>query len=31
MLINGSRKHRNQLPSPLSLEEVIALVKKIYA
>lgn len=31
MLINGSQKHRNQTPSPLSLDEVILLVQKIYA
>lgn len=30
MLINGSRKHRNQKPSQLSLNQVIALIKKIY-
>ncbi|MBU0576513.1 hypothetical protein KJ654_02525 [Patescibacteria group bacterium] len=30
MLINGSEKHKNQKPSPLSLEQVITLVKKIY-
>lgn len=31
MLINGSSKHRNQRPSPLSLDQVIELVKKIYS
>jgi uncharacterized UPF0160 family protein len=31
MLINGSRKHRNQTASPLSLNEVIELVKQVYA
>ena len=30
MLINGSRKHRSQKPSPLSLAQVIELVKKTY-
>ncbi len=30
MLINGSRKHRNQRPSPLSLEQIIKLTKKTY-
>ncbi len=30
MLINGSRKHRNQVPSPLTLEEVINLAKEIW-
>lgn len=30
MLINGSKKHHNQNPSPLSLEQVIELIKKIY-
>ncbi|MBT3249227.1 MAG: hypothetical protein HN846_02190 [Candidatus Pacebacteria bacterium] len=30
MLINGSRKHRQQKASPLSLEQVIELVKKVY-
>ncbi len=30
MLINGSAKHRNQKPSPLSLDEVIKLVKQLY-
>lgn len=28
MLINGSRKHKNQIPSKLSLEKVIELAKK---
>jgi hypothetical protein len=31
MLINGSRKHRSQKPSPLSLEAVVSLVKELYA
>jgi hypothetical protein len=31
MLINGSRKHRNQTASPLSLSEIIELVKTTYA
>lgn len=31
MLLNGSQKHRNQTPSPLSLQQVIDLVKKVYA
>lgn len=30
MLINGSRKHRNQKPSPLSLQQVIKLTQKVY-
>lgn len=30
MLINSSRKHRNQTPSPLSLDRVISLIKEIY-
>ena len=30
MLINGSKKHRNQKPSPLSLEQIIELTKKTY-
>jgi hypothetical protein len=30
MLINGSRKSNHQKPSPLSLEQVIKLVKKTY-
>jgi hypothetical protein len=30
MLINGSHKHRNQKPSPLSLAEVVELIKKVY-
>lgn len=30
MLINGSRKHRNQKASPLSLEQIIELIKKVY-
>ena len=31
MLINGSIKHRNQTPSPLPLNEVVAIIKDIYA
>ena len=31
MLINGSRKHRNQKPTPLSLTQVVAMVKQIYS
>lgn len=30
MLINGSQKHRNQTPSPLSLQEVVMLIQTIY-
>lgn len=30
MLINGSRKHRDQKPTPLSLTQVVAMVKEIY-
>jgi hypothetical protein len=30
MLINGSQKHRSQKASPLSLDEVIALIKETY-
>jgi len=30
MLINGSRKHRNQTASPLALKQVIELVKQVY-
>ncbi len=30
MLINGSQKHRNQTPTPLSLKDVIELVKITY-
>ncbi len=30
MLINGSQKHRNQTASQLSLQQVVALVQKIY-
>jgi hypothetical protein len=30
MLINGSQKHRNQTPSPLHLQEVVALIQSIY-
>ncbi|GIK83705.1 MAG: hypothetical protein BroJett025_03270 [Patescibacteria group bacterium] len=28
MLINGSRKHTNQTPSPLTLDEIVALAKE---
>ncbi len=31
MLINGSSKHRDQVPSPLTLNQVVELVKKTYA
>jgi hypothetical protein len=31
MLLNGSRKNRNQVPSPLPLAEIIGLVKEVYA
>lgn len=31
MLINGSVKHRSQTPSPLPLNEVVALIKETYA
>ncbi len=30
MLINGSRKHNNQTPSPLKLEKIVELTKEIY-
>lgn len=30
MLLNGSLKHRNQLPSPLTLQETVALIKQVY-
>lgn len=30
MLLNGSRKHRNQVPSKLTLEEVVHLLKECY-
>jgi hypothetical protein len=30
MLLNGSSKHRNQQPSPLTLPEVTRLIKEIY-
>lgn len=30
MLLNGSLKHRNQTPSPLSLQQVIKLVQQVY-
>ncbi len=28
MLINGSRKHRNQVPTPLSLAQIVSIVKE---
>lgn len=31
MLINGSRKHRNQTASPLTVDQVIELVKEVYS
>jgi hypothetical protein len=31
MLMNGSRKHRNQVASPLSLTQVTQIIKDIYA
>jgi hypothetical protein len=31
MLLNGSRKQRHQRPTPLSLQQVIKLLKEIYA
>jgi hypothetical protein len=30
MLINGSKKHRNQVPSKLSIDQTIALLKEAY-
>ncbi len=30
MLINGSRKHRDQKPTPLSLTQVVAMIKELY-
>lgn len=30
MLINGSRKHRDQQPSSLSLQEIITIIHKVY-
>ncbi|MEA2056567.1 MAG: hypothetical protein U9O78_02525 [Patescibacteria group bacterium] len=30
MLLNGSKSHHNQIPSPLSLKEIMALIKKTY-
>jgi len=30
MLINGSRKHRNQIASPLNLQQLITLIKSVY-
>ncbi len=30
MLLNGSKSHRNQVPSPLSLRKVITLAKEVY-
>ncbi|HYD35675.1 MAG TPA: hypothetical protein VD999_06410 [Vitreimonas sp.] len=31
MLINGSRKHRNQKASPLTLNQVIEIIKRLYS
>ncbi len=31
MLVNGSRKHTSQTPSPLSLTQIVTLVKELYA
>jgi len=31
MLLNGSQKHRNQQPTPLSLQDVVGLVKHLYS
>ncbi len=31
MLLNGSKKHRNQRPTSLSLKQVVELVKEIYS
>ena len=30
MLLNGSNKHRNQTPSPLSLHQVVKMIKELY-
>lgn len=30
MLLNGSDKHRSQKPSPLEIEQIVVLIKKIY-
>ena len=30
MLLNGSSKHRNQTPSPLSLNQVVKMIKELY-
>ena len=30
MLLNGSRKHRNQLATPLGLNKIIELIKEVY-
>ncbi len=30
MLLNGSKKNRDQVPSPLTLEQVVILIKEIY-
>ena len=30
MLLNGSEKHRNQTPSPLTIQQIINLIKKVY-
>ncbi len=31
MLINGSSKHRDQTPSPLTLDQIVTLIKDLYA
>lgn len=31
MLINGSRKHTSQQPSPLSLQDIVAMTKELYS
>lgn len=31
MLLNGSHKHRNQIPSKLTLQEMVQLIKAVYA
>lgn len=31
MLINGTKKHLSQIPSPLSLDQIVQLVKELYA
>ena len=30
MLLNGSRKNRNQKPTPLSLETIVEFIKELY-